>query len=147
MITLMITRPLLVTMVAVLLITDWNVTEAGRIHDSTRLPVELPMKSQRPRLKSDNLESPDSSNDLERNSENFHQQETRSLDKAANHSGEDPQTNCSILNNLSHLWYNSSCQFVQAECKEESQLINYLSFIVCNLEHVQVSTFLSLALT
>ena len=36
------------------------------------------------------------------------------------------------------LMYNSSCAFVEAECSEEYELINYLAFVLCDLHRVQV---------
>lgn len=37
-----------------------------------------------------------------------------------------------------HPGYNNSCDFVLQECGGDVQLINYLAFILCDLQHVQV---------
>ena len=39
--------------------------------------------------------------------------------------------------------YNSSCELVHSECKGKVQLINYLSFVVCDLKSAQVFIQLS----
>lgn len=35
-------------------------------------------------------------------------------------------------------WYNNSCDFVRAECKNKAELIDYLAFMFCDLPKVQV---------
>ena len=37
-----------------------------------------------------------------------------------------------------HPGYNNSCDFVLQECSGNVQLINYLAFVLCDLQHVQV---------
>lgn len=36
--------------------------------------------------------------------------------------------------------YNSSCEFVHAECADKAELVDYLAFICCDLAVLQVST-------
>lgn len=38
--------------------------------------------------------------------------------------------------------YQSSCDFVHAECAKKAELIDYMAFVVCDLTSVQVSTIL-----
>ena len=38
--------------------------------------------------------------------------------------------------------YNSSCELVRKECKNKIQLFDYLSFVVCSLQKVQVGNLL-----
>lgn len=35
-------------------------------------------------------------------------------------------------------WYNDSCDFVHAECRGKSELIDYLAFVLCDLPKAQV---------
>ena len=51
--------------------------------------------------------------------------------------GGTPQDNCSDPHDKGD--YQSSCQFVLAECSKKSELINYLAFVVCDLPHLEVN--------
>ena len=50
---------------------------------------------------------------------------------------DDDSDNCTKLRHT-HAGFNDSCDFVRRQCQGEMQLINYLSFILCDLKHIQV---------
>ena len=52
-------------------------------------------------------------------------------------SSKENEENCTSLQHHSPM-YNSSCELVHTECRGKVQLINYLSFVVCDLKSVQV---------
>lgn len=53
--------------------------------------------------------------------------------------GDDGDDNCTAPRGY-HPGYNDSCMFVKEECSGEWVLFNYLSFILCDMMHVEVST-------
>ena len=52
----------------------------------------------------------------------------------------DSLTNCTSPQNPPRPLYNNSCQFVHAACTGQSQLLNYLAFVVCSLSDMKVTT-------
>ncbi len=51
--------------------------------------------------------------------------------------GDSDQDNCTDPRG-SHEGYNNSCDFVLDQCSDEAALVNYLSFVLCNLANVKV---------
>ena len=40
--------------------------------------------------------------------------------------------------------YNNSCEYVHAECSHKVHLVDYLAFVLCDLKHVKVSSFIGI---
>ena len=53
-------------------------------------------------------------------------------------SSNEATANCTAPRDYPKYWYNSSCQYVHEECAGQSQLLNYLAFVVCTLDNVKV---------
>ena len=51
--------------------------------------------------------------------------------------GDDDDDNCTKPRHA-HAGFNDSCDFVRQRCQGEMQLINYLTFVTCDLKHIQV---------
>ncbi len=55
--------------------------------------------------------------------------------------GDDDDDNCTDPRGTHH-GYNDSCVFVQDQCQDEAALVNYLSFVLCDLASLKVRLFL-----